>query len=54
MLFSTEDSLSFTKATTSPICTELLADDDRVRDHVHITGIYRGAADSACNLNDKS
>ena len=28
-----------------------LTDDDRVRDHCHITGIYRGAAHSACNLN---
>ena len=40
MIFSTEDSLSFTNA-----------DDDRVRDHCHITGTYRGAAHSACNLN---
>ena len=27
------------------------ADDDRVRDHCYITGAYRGAAHSACNLN---
>ena len=33
------------------ICTKPLTDDDRVRDHCHITGIYRGAAHSACNLN---
>ena len=51
MIFSTEDSLSFTNATTCHICTKPLTDDDRVCDHCHITGIYRGAAHSACNLN---
>ena len=35
MIFSTEDSLSFTNATTCHICTKPLADDDRVRDHCH-------------------
>ena len=48
MIFSTEDSLSFTNATTCHSCTKPLTDDDRVRDHCHITGIYRGAAHSAC------
>ena len=51
MIFSTEDSLPFTNATTCHICTNPLTDDDRVRDHCHITGIYRGAAHGACNLN---
>ena len=45
------DSLSFTNATTCHICIKPLADDDRVRGHSHITGIYCGAAHSACNLN---
>ena len=47
MIFSTEDSLSITDATTCHICTKPLTDDGRVPDHCHITGIYRGA----CNLN---
>ena len=51
MIFSTEDSLSFTNATTCHICTKPITDDDRVRGHCHITGIYRGAGHSACNLN---
>ena len=51
MIFSTEDSLSFTNATTCHICTKPLTDDDRVHDRCHITGIYRGVAHSACNLN---
>ena len=50
LIFSTEDSLSFTNATTCHICANQLAD-DRVRDHCHITGSYRGAAHSVCNLN---
>ena len=51
MIFSTEDSLSFTNAITCHICTKPLTDDDRVCDHCYITGIYSGAAHSACNLN---
>ena len=50
MIFSTADSLSFTNATTCHICAKPLAG-DRVRDHYHITGIYRGVAHSACNFN---
>ena len=53
MIFSAEDSLSFTNDATCHICTKPLAG-DRVRDHCHITGIYRGAAHSACNLNNKT
>ena len=49
MLFSRTDSQSFTKATTCHICAKPLGD-DRIRDHCHITGSYRGAAHSACNL----
>ena len=36
-------------ATTCHICEKAL-DGDSVRDHSHITGKYRGAAHSACNL----
>ena len=31
------------------ICKKQL-DDDRVRDHCHFTGQYRGAAHNSCNL----
>ena len=31
------------------LCTKPL-EDDKVRDHCHITGNYRGAAHNACNL----
>ena len=34
------------------ICDKLFdVGDDRVRDHCHITGKYRGAANWSCNVN---
>jgi hypothetical protein len=35
------------------ICTKWLDDNDAVRDHCHVTGKFRGAAHSKCNLNYK-
>ena len=36
------------------ICDELFdVGDDKVRDHGHITGKYRGAAHWSCNINLK-
>ena len=49
MIFSVEDSLSYTNATTCHICAKPFGDDN-VRDHCHITEIYRGAAHIICNL----
>ena len=49
MLFTATDLLSFRSADTCYICAKQLGD-DKVRDHCHITGSYRGAAHSACNL----
>ena len=40
---------SFNNATTCHICTKPL-EDDKVRDHCHILGSYRGAAYNKCNL----
>ena len=39
----------FHKAELCHICKKQL-DDDRVRDHCHFTGQYRGAAHNSCNL----
>ena len=50
MEFTVEDELSYTNATECHICSKPLGE-DRVRDHCHITGIYRGDAHSICNLN---
>ena len=47
------EQISFDKAKTCHICKkELLTDNgvDKVRDHCHFTGQYRGAAHNSCNL----
>ena len=49
---STDDELSFQAADKCFICMQELGS-DRVRDHCHVTGKFRGAAHNACNLNLK-
>ena len=44
-----KEQLSFDKAETCHICSKELKD-DKVRDHCHFTGQYRGAAHKSCNL----
>ena len=44
-----KEQLSFNKAETCHICNKELKD-DKVRDHCHFTGQYRGAAHNSCNL----
>ncbi|XP_071573140.1 uncharacterized protein [Temnothorax nylanderi] len=45
---------TFHSATQCHICEKPFAlDDNRVRDHCHLTGRYRGPAHSTCNLNYK-
>ena len=46
---SRDEQKSFNKATTCHICSGLL-NGDKVRDHCHFTGKYRGAAHNKCNL----
>jgi len=52
MELSALDERSFQTATYCQICDEELGT-DRVRDHCHLTGKYRGATHSDCNLNYK-
>ena len=49
MLLTATELRSFNNATTCHICTKPLGD-DKVRDHCHIVGSYRGAAHNECNL----
>ena len=49
MLLTVSESRSFTNTTICQVCTKLL-EGDKVRDHCHITGNYRGAAHNKCNL----
>ena len=50
MIFTDEDEEQFNKASNCWICKKLLNLEDRVRDHCHYTGRYRGAAHNKCNL----
>ena len=50
MVFTEEDEKQFNKASDCWLCGEELGN-DRVRDHCHYTGRYRGAAHNSCNLN---
>ena len=49
IIFTEEDRKQFNKASDCWICWEYLAN-DRVRDHCHFTGRYRGPAHNRCNL----
>ena len=49
IIFTEEDRKHFNKASDCWICVEYLGN-DRVRDHCHFTGRYRGPAHNSCNL----
>ena len=49
MIFTEEDIKQFNKASDCWICGEELGN-DKVRDHCHFTGRYRGPAHNSCNL----
>ena len=52
MIFTKANEVDFNEAKSCFICEKELGE-DRVRDHCHLTGIYRGAAHNSCNLNFK-
>lgn len=51
IIISPEEQLVFNESTRCHICEEELDEDDKVRDHCHLTGAYRGPAHNQCNLN---
>ena len=51
MVITEEEQEQFDKASDCWICGEELKNDNKVRDHCHYTGRYRGAAHNKCNLN---
>ena len=53
MIFTDKDEEQFNQASNCWICKKLLNLQDRVRDHCHFTGRYRGAAHNKCNLKYK-
>ena len=50
MIITAEEEEQFKQASNCWICGKLLNIQDRVRDHCHFTGRYRGAAHNICNL----
>jgi hypothetical protein len=52
MVMTKRDKQNHENAVDCHICEESL-DGDKVRDHCHLTGNYRGAAHTKCNLNYK-
>ena len=50
MKITKEEQEQFNQASNCWICGQLLNLEDRVRDHCHFTGRYRGAAHNRCNL----
>jgi hypothetical protein len=51
MLMSTQDEVDSQAATCCSFCNRDLGT-DRVRDHDHLTGKYRGASHNQCNLTE--
>ena len=51
-LIMSEEEEQFQSCNTCWICEKLIDDDDeKERDHFHVTGKFRGAAHSSCNIN---
>ena len=52
MIMTMHDKLVYDNSTICHICNEELGE-DRVRDHCHMSGKFRGAAHEVCNLKYK-
>ena len=56
MRITKEEQIDFEKATVCHVCEGTFGEieqDRKVRDHCHLTGLYRGAAHNKCNLQFK-
>ena len=52
LILTEEEEDLFQKSKTCWICKKFISnDEDKVRDHCHVTGKLRGAAHESCNLN---
>ena len=52
MVMSASDKIAFHNANTCHFCKKPLNGDNKVRDHDHLSGKYRGAAHSKCNIEE--
>lgn len=54
MIFTEDDEKGFNNATICHICEKGFSEEDnKVRDHCHLSGKFRGAAHNSCNINYK-
>ena len=54
LIMTEEEENLFQKSNSCWICKKLIDnDEEKVRDHCHVTGKFRGAAHKSCNLNFK-
>ena len=54
LIMSEEEEHLFQQSNSCWICKKLIDnDEEKVRDHCHVTGKFRGAAHKSCNLNFK-
>ena len=53
IVISAEQNEEFERSEICWICGKLIENEDKVRDHCHVTGKYRGAAHWSCNINLK-
>ena len=51
LIMSAEENERFEMSNIRWICGKLIDDDNKVRDHCHITGKYRGSAHYSCTIN---
>ena len=52
LIISEEEEHLFQQSNSCWICKKLIDnDDEKVRDHCHVTGKFRGAAHWSCNIN---
>ena len=55
LIMSEEEEHLFQQSNSCWICKKLIDnDDEKVRDHCHVTGKFRGAAHGSCNINLQS
>ena len=53
LVMTAEENEEFERSNICWICGKLIDFDDKVRDHCHITGKYRGSVHWSCNINLK-
>ena len=53
LVMTKEDEDRYAQINRCHLCNKVMTSTDKVRDHDHITGLFRGGAHSVCNLKYK-